>query len=74
MTQSLNLTVLHFHIEVREDRIGTIRFVRSKEVTATQDVDMMPLLGSSLGKHQVVIAILFINVWTFWITSTKTGA
>ena len=97
MPQSLYLTVLHFHIEVREDRIGTIRFVRSKEVTATQDVDMMPLLGSSLGKHQVVIAILdivfvphdsaiqvnlmalaapsdFIDMWTFWITPTKTSA
>ena len=74
MPQSLYLTVLHFHIEVREDRIGTIRFVRSKEVTATQDVDMMPLLGSSLGKHQVVIAILTVNMWTFWITTTQTSA
>ncbi len=74
MPQSLYLTVLHFHIEVREDRIGTIRFVRSKEVTATQDVDMMPLLGSSLGKHQVVIAILTVNMRTFWITPTKTSA
>ncbi len=74
MTQSLYLTILHFHIEVREDRIGTIRFVRSKEVTATQDVDMMPLLGSSLGKHQVVIAILTVNMRTFWITPTKTSA
>ena len=74
MPQSLYLTALHFHIEVREDRIGTIRFVRSKEVTATQNIDMMPLLSSSLSKHQVVIAIFFIDVWTFRITPTKTSA
>ena len=47
MTETLNGTILHLHVEVREDGIGRVRLIGTKETLATQDVYMMPVLRAS---------------------------
>ena len=74
MTKSLYLASLHLHIEVREDWVGTIRLVRTEEVLAAKNVDVMSLLGTAFCQQQIVIAILLVNMRAFGISSPQACA
>ena len=74
MPQSLYLTVLHLHVEVRQDGVVRIGLIWTEKVLAAKDVHMMPVLRSAFSQQQIIVTVLFIDMRSFGISPAKSYA
>ena len=74
MPQSLYLTVLHLHVEVRQDRVVRVRLIWTEKVLAAKDVHMMPVLRSAFSQQQIIVTVLLIDMRSFGIAPAKSCA
>ena len=74
MAQALDVTVLHLHIEMREDGVGRVGLVGTEKTLAAQSVHMLPMLCAALRQQQIVVAVFLVDVRPFRVPAAKSSS
>ena len=67
VAEALNGVLLTGTIYMCHNRIGRITVIRTSNVVAARNGYGMRFFCASLGRHQIIPAVLFVNVWAFCI-------
>ena len=71
VSKSLNITILHFHTKMCENRVCLVVFVRTKKRAAAEDIHVVSLFGAALSQHHIIPTVFFVDVRAFGVTSAK---